>query len=86
MSRPLRLVHFSASPLAGMPLRLVRARRRHAGLDARLVEPVDHGLLGRDVVPGRGRRRRRPGPARRDRFVGDMESEAFHEEPYRLEN
>ena len=50
MKKPLRVVHFSASPLAGMPLRLVRAQVRHAGLDARLVEPVDYGLFGRDVV------------------------------------
>ncbi|BAH77292.1 glycosyltransferase [Solidesulfovibrio magneticus] len=50
MTRPLRVVHFSASPLAGMPLRLVRAQARHAGLDARLIEPVDFGLFGRDVV------------------------------------
>ncbi|OLN28997.1 Glycosyl transferase, family 2 [Desulfovibrio sp. DV] len=50
MSRPLRVVHFSTTPLAGMPLRLVAALARHAGLDARLVDTTRFGLFGQDVV------------------------------------
>jgi hypothetical protein len=50
MSRPLRVVHFSTTPLAGMPLRLVAALTRHAGLDARLVDTTRFGLFGQDVV------------------------------------
>jgi hypothetical protein len=50
MSRALRVVHFSASPLAGMPLRLAQALGRHGGLDARLIEPTRYGLFGQDVV------------------------------------
>lgn len=50
MSRPLRVVHFSLTPLAGMPLRLVRALGRHAGIEARLVDASRFGLYGQDVV------------------------------------
>ena len=46
----LRVVHFSTTPLAGMPLRLVAALRRHGGLDARLVDSQRFGLFGQDVV------------------------------------
>ena len=50
MSRPLRVVHFSRTPLAGMPLRLARALARHAGVEARLVDASRFGLFGQDVV------------------------------------
>ncbi|MHC1790399.1 glycosyltransferase [Solidesulfovibrio sp.] len=50
MTRPLRVVHFSTTPLAGMPLRLVRALGRHASIEARLVDAARFGLFGQDVV------------------------------------
>ncbi|MYL83379.1 glycosyltransferase [Desulfovibrio aerotolerans] len=50
MSRALRVVHFSRTPLAGMPVRLVRALTRHAGIEARLVDASRFGLFGQDVV------------------------------------
>ncbi|KHK03768.1 glycosyltransferase [Desulfovibrio sp. TomC] len=50
MSRPLCVVHFSTTPLAGMPLRLTAALARHAGIEARLVDTTRFGLFGQDVV------------------------------------
>lgn len=50
MSPPLRVVHFSTTPLAGMPLRLTAALRRHGGVNARLVDAGRFGLFGQDVV------------------------------------
>ncbi|EHJ47387.1 glycosyl transferase family 2 [Solidesulfovibrio carbinoliphilus subsp. oakridgensis] len=46
----MRIVHFSLTPLAGMPVRLAAALRRHGGLDARLVDATRFGLFGQDVV------------------------------------
>jgi hypothetical protein len=46
----MRIVHFAISPMAGAPLRLIRALRAHAGMDARLVDLTRSDLFGHDVV------------------------------------
>jgi len=46
----MRVVHFSITPLAGMPVRLVQALRRHTGIDARLADLQRFGLYDHDLV------------------------------------
>ncbi|MFZ5425544.1 MAG: glycosyltransferase family 1 protein [Thermodesulfobacteriota bacterium] len=46
----MRAVHFSITPLAGMPVRLVQALNRHTGVDARLVDLKRFGLYDHDLV------------------------------------
>ena len=46
----MRVLHFSITPLAGMPIRLVQALRRHAGVDARLADLKRFGLYDHDLV------------------------------------
>lgn len=46
----MRVVHFSRSPLAGAPIRLVDALRRHTGLDVRLVDSDRWSIFAHDVV------------------------------------
>lgn len=44
------VLHFSVTPLAGMPIRLVQALNRHAGVTARLVDLKRFGLYDHDIV------------------------------------
>jgi hypothetical protein len=46
----MRVLHFSTTPLAGMPIRLVQALRRHVGVDARLADLKRFGLYDHDLV------------------------------------
>jgi hypothetical protein len=46
----MKVLHFSITPLAGMPVRLVQALRRHTGVDARLVDLKRFGLYDHDLV------------------------------------
>ncbi|WP_243438347.1 glycosyltransferase [Fundidesulfovibrio soli] len=46
----MRVIHFSITPLAGMPIRLVQALRRHTGIDARLADLQRFGLYDHDLV------------------------------------
>lgn len=46
----MKVLHFSITPLAGMPVRLVQALRRHTGVDARLVDLERFGLYDHDLV------------------------------------
>jgi hypothetical protein len=46
----MRVLHFSITPLAGMPVRLVQALNRHTGVDARLVDLKRFGLYDHDLV------------------------------------
>lgn len=43
-------LHFSITPLAGMPIRLVQALNRHTGVTARLVDARRFGLYDHDLV------------------------------------
>ncbi|GAB6038370.1 hypothetical protein JCM15519_29290 [Fundidesulfovibrio butyratiphilus] len=44
------VLHFSRTPLAGMPIRLCQAQNRHLPLTARLVDSSRFGLFDHDVV------------------------------------
>ena len=46
----MRVLHFSITPLAGMPIRLVQALNRHTGVSANLVDLKRHGLYDHDLV------------------------------------
>lgn len=46
----MRVLHFSITPLAGMPIRLVQALNRRTGVDARLVDLKRFGLYDHDLV------------------------------------
>ncbi|MBI4806113.1 MAG: glycosyltransferase family 1 protein [Desulfovibrio sp.] len=46
----MKVLHFSITPLAGMPIRLVQALGRHTGVDARLVDLKRFGLYDHDLV------------------------------------
>jgi len=46
----MKVLHFSITPLAGMPIRLVQALERHTGVDARLVDLKRFGLYDHDLV------------------------------------
>ena len=46
----MRIVHFSTTPLAGAPLRLVQALRTHTDHDVRLVDLAPNLRFGEDVV------------------------------------
>jgi len=46
----MRVVHFSITPLAGAPIRLVQALCRHTDVDARLVDLSRWGYFDHDVV------------------------------------
>lgn len=45
-----KVLHFSITPLAGMPVRLVQALRRHTAVDARLIDLKRFGLYDHDLV------------------------------------
>ena len=46
----LNIVHFSKTPLAGAPIRLVLALRQHTNYTVNLVDLKDWGIFDRDVV------------------------------------
>lgn len=46
----MRVLHFSLTPLAGMPIRLVQALNRHTQVRANLVDLKAHGLYDQDLV------------------------------------
>src|SRR5438105_5292411 len=46
------IVHFSATRLSGMPLRLVRALQEHTPHEARLVDLARREQFGHDLVHG----------------------------------
>lgn len=46
----MKAVHFSITPLAGMPIRLVQALNRHTDVSARLVDLRRFGLYDHDTV------------------------------------
>lgn len=46
----MNVVHFSITPLAGMPIRLVQALNRHTPVQARLIDLKRFGLFDHDLV------------------------------------
>lgn len=46
----MKIVHFSISPLAGAPLRLVQALQRHTGHTVRLIDLNPNPIFGEDIV------------------------------------
>ncbi|HPO12124.1 MAG TPA: glycosyltransferase family 1 protein [Candidatus Hydrogenedentes bacterium] len=50
MNSTMKIVHFSISPLAGAPLRLVQALQRHTNHLVRLIDLVPNPVFGEDIV------------------------------------
>lgn len=46
----IKVVHFSITPLAGAPIRLVQALNRLTSIEARLIDGHRHGLYDHDIV------------------------------------
>ncbi|WP_321493242.1 hypothetical protein [uncultured Desulfobacter sp.] len=59
-AKPIRVVHFSVTPLAGAPIRLVQALNRLTDVNARLVDLESFGLYDHDLIfsenPGEAQR------------------------------